>query len=262
MDYKRIFAFKKTKEDQTNNFLITDYDYLIDKYENQELKFEDDFYLRIFLKILLFEISIHEVEEFLDIQLINSNQPKLFFDLLELTIIPSIDTIIQNAALNLNGIDYYKPEKLEGNFISTESVIKNRDFDYRLFHHQTVVFKYETKFRKIIEILNNYINIEESKDDKGEKHNDICFSWVGGASQLAVVILELIGAGYINSETYRGELNKKKLAESLSKVFGIKDTYKVKSLEIYLNENGKKYNGAFKKFDDLKFKIPPKRFTE
>jgi len=259
MNYKNAFAFKTKKEDEFNDFLLPNYDYLLTCYPQRNLKFDEGFYLNVFLKTLLFDLSILEIKEFLEIQLVNCNNPDEFIEVLDLEVIPQINTIIDGAELEGYGIEYYKSEKLEGDFVSSEGVIKNRNYDMRLFFHQTAFKKLSSKFEKIITILTGYISDLHTVQ---EVENNLSFKWIAGPSQLAVIFLELINLGYVEAEFYRGELNKKKLAEGLSFAFGIGEKFNVRSLEAYLNENGSKYSETRGKFTERGFKIPHKNYTD
>ncbi|MFK7832090.1 MAG: hypothetical protein AB8B52_02325 [Winogradskyella sp.] len=258
MNYKNAFGFKMKEEDELNNFLLPNYDYLLTHYPQKGLRFDEGFYLNVFLKTLLFDLSIRNVKEFLEIQLVNCNNPDEFIQVLDLEVIPQIKTIIDGAALDGYGIGYYKSEKLEGDFVSSEGIIKNRNYDMRLFLHQTAFKKLSSKFERVIRVLTEYISDSHTLQ---EAENDLSFKWIAGPSQLAIIFIELINSGYVEAEFYRGELNKKKLAESLAFVFGIKEKYNVRSIEAYLNENGSKYSETRDKFTDQEFKIPSKRYT-
>lgn len=260
MEYRNIFKFNDKNDDSYNQFDLQDYDYLIKKYEEFKPSFEVDFYFRVFLKKLLFEININLINEFLDYQLTSSKYPDEFIQILENEVLPSINKIIENSYTDF--LDkYYDEIDLEDDFKVSEGIIKNLNFDFRLYYHQAAIFKLKSNFEKIVSIIQEYINDFKNDNENIDSFDKLSFKWNAEASQLAVIFLELINTDYITAESYRGEINKKKLAESLLRAFGIEDKFKVKSLQYYLDENSSKYKGAREKFSKNDFNIPPKKHT-
>lgn len=254
MNYKDVFVFQ-TDNEELKQYCLTDYDDLLSTPGFNQLAFESDFYLRVLIKKVLFEMPIYKVEKFLEFQLLNSKDYEDCLKILENEVVPSIKNIIKEAQIDMLPLSYYNENLIKGSFVESEGYIKNSEFEYKNFYHRTAFDKQEENFNRIVAIVNNCL------DHHNLRLQDLSFKWIAGPSQLAVIIIELFQSGYIEVEKYRGEINKRKLAISLVKALGINDEFEVKSLENYLNENQKKYSDAKKKFQDANFKIPLASYT-
>jgi hypothetical protein len=214
MDYKDIFTFKSKDSHEKDIYFLEDFDYLLALNKSEELSFEDDFYLKVFLKKLLFELPSLEIKDFLQIQFENSEHPEDFCDFVFLDVIPAIQTIIKNAMISGNGIEYYKAEKLEGEFIISESVIKNRNYDFRLFYHQAAMFGFVPKFKRIIKILKKL-----TKQNDTDINNDQMITWKASPNVLGYLVSELASKGYLKTPIYQGKTNNSALTKQILNTF-------------------------------------------
>ncbi|SHJ18921.1 hypothetical protein [Algibacter luteus] len=252
MNYKDAFAIdEKSSLDQGNK----DYKFNLKNYSNYEPKLVYDFYLKYFIRLLLFETRILELHGFLQHHYDYCNDPELYYSVLDLEVVPKIEEIIDHAQVRLEGRGYYKEVKLENGFTESEGIIQNYDLDYPLMFHQTSLSRKHKEFAKRVEIINKFI-----LDYKGKKEKRP-LKWIAGPSQLAVIIQELILQGYMEGDMRNGDVNCRKLARELYDVFDIKDCDSASSIEIYLSPGNKRHKGAKQKFDDRNFLIPPARLT-
>ncbi|TBV27921.1 hypothetical protein DMZ43_02435 [Meridianimaribacter sp. CL38] len=217
MSFKKYFAFKRDN-DSGNEYLLDDYDFLLTRYSDLNLTFENDFYLKVCLRKMLFDLSRMEIKSFLEVQLDNSENPDEFFELILSEIIPAIKTIISNAQINGFGIEYYKSIELENDFVASEGIIRNRFYDYRLFYHETSLFKYEMKFERIVEILKNFTNTYEEN-----KTRDNIIIWKANPNILAYLISELANKGYLDAPLRNGKINNTQLTKQLLNTFKFVD---------------------------------------
>lgn len=256
MNYKEAFAidsktYKQRKEDKSSEkpkFLLNNFNYY-------EPKLVNDFYLKSFTKKLLFQIDILELEDFLIYHYDYCDNPEKYYDILDFKVVPKIEEIIEDAQISLmGGREYYDEKKLEDGFVLTEGVIKNYDYDYPSMLHRTGFDHLQNEFKKRVEIIKVFV--EEYKNHDVVKP----LKWTSGASQLAIVVRELIDKGYLSADD-GGEVNNAQLARELFKVFSIDECKSSKSIEIYLSTGNKRNVSAKKKFENLGFFIPDEKFT-
>ena len=256
MNYKEAFAidsktFENRKEDKSSEkhkFTLNNFDYY-------QPKLVDDFYLKYFIKELLFETDIFELKDFLEYHYDYCENPEKYYKILDFKVIPKIEEIIDNAELSIGGREYYDEKHLEDGFVETEGVIKNYDYDYRMMNHRAAWDKLQNDFKKRIEIIKVFV--------KNYKGDDVVkpLKWIAGPSQLAIVVRELIDKGYMQADETRGEINNAQLARELFKVFAIEECVSSKSIEIYLSPVNMRNIKAKKKFEDCGFCIPDAKFT-
>lgn len=252
MNYEDAFAIDDLPSlDQEKK----DYKFNLKNYSIYEPKLVDDFYLKYFIRLLLFETRILELRGFLKHHYDYCNDPELYYSVLDFEVIPKIEEIIDHAQVHLEGRGYNNELKLEDGFTESDGVIQNYDLDYPLMLHQTCFNRKQKEFAKRVEIINNFI-----LDYKGEKVKRP-LKWIAGPSQLAIIIRELIDKGYMTADSNRGEINNSQLSRELFKAFSINDCDTPKSIEIYLSPNNKKYIKAKETFNKLGFEIPDAKFT-
>lgn len=257
MNYKEAFdidgkTFKDRKEDKSSDkpkFQLNNFSYY-------EPKLVDDFYLKYFIKELLFQTDILELKDFLIYHYDYCDNPEKYYDILDFKVVPKIEEIIEHAQVSLmGGRGYYDEKKLEDGFVETEGVIKNYDYDYQMMNHRAAWCKLQNEFKKRVEIIKVFV--EEYKNYDAVKP----LKWMSGASQLAIVVRELIDKGYLSADETGGEVNNAQLARELFKVFAIDECKSSKSIEIYLSSGNKRNISAKKKFESLGFFIPDEKFT-
>ncbi|MCG8182765.1 hypothetical protein [Tenacibaculum piscium] len=256
MKYKDAFAidsktFKQRKEDNSPNnskFLLNNFNYY-------EPKLINDFYLKYFIKKLLFEIDILELKDFLTYHYDYCSNPEKYYNILDFKVIPKIKEINEKAKASFGeGNGYFDEQKLEDGFVLAGGVIQKYDYDYRIMLNDAGWGGLQNEFKKRIEIINVFIGEYKNKTVVNS------LKWIAGPSQLAIVIRELLDKGYLQANEINGEVNNAELARELFKIFAI-ECESSKSIEIYLSSGNKRNIAAKKKFENLGFCIPDAKFT-
>jgi hypothetical protein len=255
MNYKEAFAideifFKDLTDidkDEKHKFQLYNFNYY-------EPKLVDDFYLKYFIRELLFQTDILELKDFLEYHYDYCDNPEKYYNILDFKVIPKIQEIIDNAEILLNGRQYYDEKPLEDGFVETDGIIKNFDYDYPSMISRTARGCLQNEFKKRIEIVKVFV--EAYKNDTVVKP----LKWTAGPGTLGYIIRELVDLGYIEADMYKGDVNSSDLARKLLEVFNLNEHSSPDSLSKFLNPNSKKYISIKKKFDDKKFSIPSYKF--
>tara|TARA_R110000850_G_scaffold98964_1_gene205182 strand:- start:460 stop:1257 length:798 start_codon:yes stop_codon:yes gene_type:complete len=254
--YKDAFAidknsFKDIKEESeyyTNPFLLNNYDYY-------EPKLIEDFYIKYFTKVLLFEIDVLELKDFLIYHFDNCINSDSYIMILDLKVIPKTKEIIENAVVDLGpGGGYYKEIKLEDGFIETEGVIKNPKYEYGVMLHYTALATVQNDLSKRIEIITAFINNLQTENST----NKDLLKWNGKPSHVAYIISRLVDEGYIAAPLKNdGEINYTELSRQILDSFDFKQkTPSIESLRRYSNEDSDKFLLIDKKFKNEGFHVP------
>ncbi|MGY0391196.1 hypothetical protein ACW5R3_01385 [Bizionia sp. KMM 8389] len=253
--YKDAFAIdeisyskrKLEKDFISEPFRLNNYDYY-------EPKLDNNFYVRYFINVLLFNTDILELKDFLQYNYDYCNNPDQYFSILDHKIIPKIAELIDNAEMNLLG-GHFKEIILDDGFFETEGVIKHETYEYSTMRHKVSFGNLQNDFKKRIEVIESFLATYQDKQAVKP------LRWIAGPSHLAIVIRELIDQGYIEADKNRGEINCSKLSRDLMQAFFIKDCESPKSIEIYLSNGNGRHNRAKKSFENAGFCIPPVDFT-
>ncbi|NNF85109.1 MAG: hypothetical protein HKM26_01055 [Winogradskyella sp.] len=258
MNYKDVFKFSNV-EKGNNEYSLKDYDYVIDKYSNKNFKFEEDFYLRVFLKKLLFDTDIVELEDFLEFQFNSSNSPIIYLKLLDRKIVPKTKEIIKKAQFSPAEVGYFNETKLIDGFIETEGVIKKWEYDYAFFLHSVYVRNLKEDLEKRIEIVEEFI-----KKFGSGMINENLLTWKGKPSHLAYFISQFIEEGYIEApKKDNGDINLQSLSNMLFNSFNFPMRPSAETFIKYGNiDNQNKYYKLNKRFNDNGFHIPNRKIME
>jgi hypothetical protein len=179
------------------------------------LKFEEDFYLKVFLKKILFEIESYEVEDFLNEQFENTKDKDVFLKVIRSKVIPLAKEIIDNPGYSTFE-KYHEEIVIYEDFVETREVVKNLTFELNYFKNLVFFSKHKEDIKYRIEIIYNFCKEEESsKEDK--------LTWIGKSSDLAYLIGEFCRKGYIEKPLRNGNINNTKLARQLLNSFNFKD---------------------------------------
>ncbi|MCR1025752.1 hypothetical protein NQT66_13095 [Cellulophaga baltica] len=252
--FQNIFAidsvqFSKNENDKTK--------YLLNNYNQFLPKLKGDFYLRYFTKEILFDIDILEVNDFLNFQFEHTENTDKLIDILKLKVLPTTQSLIDNAYLSDYPGPYSNEKSLDYGFIETNGVILNDTYEDRvLFGSAKQLGKKEDLIQRK-EIISLYINEIIGLD--GNKNIER-LSWHGNLSHLALIIRELIEHGYIDPPL-RGddEINTTQLSKLLLKAFRFDkniNTDSNETLRRYLNPDYEKSIALRKKFVEQGFHIP------
>ncbi|WP_040281509.1 hypothetical protein [Psychroserpens damuponensis] len=218
MNYKEIFAINKThfnklKVEEVNKGLK----YELDNFDYHEPELIDDFYLKYFLKELLIEIDVLDVDEFLNYHYGQSSNQELLLKVLKYKILPKIDEVLNNAQFSMSEGGYYNEISLEDDFIKTENVILKPSYEDTLLYH---IVDYQNlhediKIRKtfISDFVERYSNL---------KLNNISnkLIWSGKPAHLAYFVSQLIAENYMDPPIKKnGEINYQELSRMILNSF-------------------------------------------
>lgn len=234
-------------------------DYFLDNFDCYLPKLEKDFYLRVLLKKLLFDIDILEVEYFLSFQYDNSKNPTDFIRALKYKVLPSIEKIIGNANISFDGWSSYTSEIiLENDFIETEGVIKNKFYTLEMFYQWTAFDKLEEDLKERVNIILDF----NKKIEQIENSFDIKkLSWEGKPSHLAFLIRNLVDEGYITPPLNANkEINCSELARQILTAFNIQKG-KINTFRIYLDSESDKHFQIKNNFNNQGFHLPNSGFV-
>lgn len=254
MDYKTVFTYHD-KEYHDTKYTLKDYDYILKKYDPKKLNFEEDFYLRVFLRKLVFELDIVEIETFLEFQFDSSKLPSKFVKILDLKIVPAMQEIIEEAQFNSLGRGYYKEDKLIDGFVKTEGIIKHWDFDFAQFPHLVEVKGLKNDLEKRIVLVKGFLKEVLSDNAQGTKLN-----WIGNDSQLAIIVRELVDQNFIEAPKQKnGEVNVTELCRQIKHSFINQKGLNIDTIRRYVSPNDDKHQELNKKFKEEGFHIPDRQ---
>ena len=140
MNFKQFFVY--TDNGKSTDFTLQDYDYVLKQSENGN--FQEDFYYIVFLRKLLFDIDILELDDFLAYQYDLNDHPSKFIKILDRKVVPQIKTFMDKAALNLMGGFGGKTKQLVDGFEQTYCGV-NLVFSWRCYHQRRIAFTSATR---------------------------------------------------------------------------------------------------------------------
>ncbi|RCW93637.1 hypothetical protein [Winogradskyella arenosi] len=241
--------FNERKKDNTYN----GNSFQLKNYENYEPKLENDFYIKYFIKELLFEIDILEVDDFLQYHFENCKNADLNLSVLELKIVPKTKDIIINAKafLDVNNT-YYNEILLEDGFIETEGIIKNSQYEYGQMLHFTGFNNLQNDLEQRLELILTFTT--KSK----ETENENVLTWTGKPTHLAFIISQLLNNEYIDAPLKNdGEINYTELSKQIQNSFNFTNkTPSIETLRRYTNIESEKYYKLNDNFKEKGFYLP------
>lgn len=257
--YQNIFALDEVSFKDRTSSNEAPSEYTLNNYSYYQPKLEKDFYLRVFLKKSLFDIDILELEDFLTFQHENSPNDEKFIKMLKLKILPSIEKIIKNASVSIEGNGgYHKQIKLEGDFIETEDVVKNRNYEFYMFYHKVAIDSLEEDIKERTIIISDYI---KKVDDFKINDNPNALTWSGKPSHLAFIIRNLIDEGYITAPLgHDKEINYTELSRQILSSFTVANDTTINTLKVYVNSDSDKHTKLKENFNNQGFHLPNSGF--
>ncbi|MBU2974991.1 hypothetical protein [Zobellia sp. B3R18] len=249
--YQNVFSLdevpynKRLKKEESSPL------YQLHNYEYHQPKLESDIYLRVFIKKLLFEVDILDIDNFLDYQYEHSEEPIKLINIIELKVLPAIDNIVSNASLSLNS-GYPSKNKLEDNFVEIDGVYKNDQYEFSLFYHKTAFLKLSQELKARKAQISNWLKSLNNLEVNPMNY----LKWSGKPSHLAYIIRNLVDQGYIIAPVGNNqEINLSELARQIQKSF-LMDKGELNTLRIYLSTESEKYQKLNESFEKQEFKIP------
>jgi len=242
-----LFKDRKEKKESVPQYMLKNFSYY-------QPKLEKEFYLKHFIRELLFEIDILEVKTFLEFQFGNSKHQDKFLDIITLKVLPKIDTIIDHAQASFTGNSYYNEIPLEDDFVETEGVIKNPNYDDDMFYHLTALGRLRNDLAQRKIIISDYVaTMHRSRNN----NNPELLKWSGKPSHLAFLIRQLVDQGYI--EAPRGndkEINLSALTRNVMASFNCEKELKFNTLKPFLDTESDQYFKLNENFKKQKFRLP------
>ncbi len=251
MNYKQFFVYKDN--DKSTDFTLKDYDYVLQQSENG--KFEEDFYYIVFLRKLLFDIDILELDDFLAYQYDFNDNPSKFIKLLDRKVVPKIKTLIDNAALNLLGGDGGKTKQLVDGFEQTDDGrVTRHEFSLSLMFHQVDAMNLQNDFAKRLDLVQEFVKSYEKT-----LNSEYRLVWTGKNSHLTFILKHLSDLGYIEMPKHKNDdINITSFCRQIKNVFITKDIYKIDTHRHYASQGDDKYEKLRENFTSNGFEIPSK----
>ncbi|WP_396636315.1 hypothetical protein [Maribacter sp. R77961] len=255
MDNK-IFAVDEVPFNQREKLKEKVNPYLLKNYFFLGAKLDKKLYYNYFVRTILFDIDIMELDDLITFQFENSQNPKVLLELIDFKVLPDIDKIISNACFG-NASTYRDEKKLNYGFIESNDVIKCFKFDFNCFYHLTMISNLQQDLQKRKEILSNTINQLNNKNETNK------LTWVGKPAHLAMIIRELADLGYIKMP-YKasGDPFPTETARQIQNSFTIARGCKMESIIRYANSDDEKHQKLKQNFTDKGFDIPNSKQME
>lgn len=223
--YKDIFAIDEAsfQERKIKNEIAPSF--FLNNFNSYCPALEKDFYLRYFIRELLFEVEITEVHEFLEVHFENTKNKVKLAKVIKYKIVPAIDRIVRKANYSQSSNQYFDEIPLEDGFVSTEGVVKNSLYEFDTFYHLTHVNDLKEDLFERKAMILDYLNPEIlTKKDK--------LIWSGKPTHLAFIIGELVENGYIMPPLNKnGDTNFTHLAKQILESFDFKPEIKIPTVD-------------------------------
>lgn len=244
---KVLFKDRKVRKESVPKYVLKNFNYY-------HPKLEEEFYLKHFIRSLLFDIDILEVEAFLEFQFGNSQYQDEFLRIITFKIMPKIDTIIDHAQPSFTGNSYYNEVPLEDDFVETESVIKNPNYEDSMFYHLTALGRLHNDLAQRKIIISEYVaTIHQSQNN----NNPDLLKWVGKPSHLAFLIRQLVDQGYIEAPIGNDkEINLSALTRNVMASFTHEKEIKFNTIKPFLDSESDQYFKLNESFKKQRFSLP------
>ncbi len=242
-----LFKERKEKKESVPKYVLKNFNYY-------QPKLEKEFYLKHFIRELLFDIDILEVEVFLEFQFGNSQYQDEFLKIISLKVLPKIDTIIDHAQASFTGHGYYNEIPLEDDFVKTEGVIKNPNYDDSMFYHLTALGHLHNDLAQRKIIISEYVaTIHRSRNN----NNPDLLKWRGKLSHLAFLTRQLVDQGYIEAPTGNDkEINLSALTRNVMASFNCEKELNFNTIRSFLNSASDRYFKLNENFEKEGFSLP------
>ena len=252
--YNDIFAIDEVPFNERLELKEQVHPYLLNNYSFFGSKLDKELYYTYFLKTILFDVDIMELEDFFNFQYKHSRNPNKFLKLIDLKVIPDIDKINSNSGIDGRSLEYRNEINLKYGFVETEGIIKNKSFDIRTFYSLTAGRGLKENNFKRKDMLENIIINSKVQHNKINSEKLV---WVGKPSHLGFIIRKLIDEGYIDAPIkHNNEINLSQLAKQLMNTFHIENGTTENTLMKYLNPNSEKHQALAENFSEQEFQIP------
>jgi hypothetical protein len=262
MKYKEAFVINETPYNMlSEEEKKSDLNFELDNFEYYEPKLIGDFYLKCFYRKFMFDIEIWNLEQFISYQYEKCNSQDDFVSIIKYKVEPTILDVIENAGFLIHE-GYFKETKLEDDFVETEGVIKNYQYEFPFYYHTVMIRRNKSELLKRIEILKSFI---EKLNSSEENLASAPMEWIAGSAQLGFIISMLVQNGYINPPMVqikngknkgKTKINHSQLARDVLAAFKIPGQGSEHTLKAYLNTESYKHIEISKRFMFNGFSLP------
>jgi len=253
MNYKDVFSIDEVFYNKIENIDIQKY--RLNNFSFLEPKLEKDFYLKYFIREILIEIDILEVEDFLEYQYGKSKDPKLFLKTLKLKIVTEAKSILKQAEPYNFDSPYSKSSFIEYDFIEINDVVFKPMLESRSIGSFIELHSLHEDLKGRINIIE--IFLEENSLEKTHSQF-MALKWKGKPSHLAYFIAQCIEEGYIEAPIKRnGDLNIQELSKRILESFDFgSGKPSIETLKKYCNSDTDKYIKLNERFVNHGFHLP------
>ncbi|MEH6538261.1 MAG: hypothetical protein V7719_17825 [Psychroserpens sp.] len=257
MNYKNVFAIDNTHYNQLNEEKVKkESKYQLNNYDYYEPKLIDDFYLKYFIREVLIEIDVLEVDEFLEYHYDKSSNTKLFLKILKYKILPKIEEVIVKAEFTMSEGGYYNEIKLEDGFIETENRILKPEYEDALLYHIVCFQNLQEDIKGRKSFVSEFFerNNTVKKSDETPK-----LIWSGKPSHLAYFVSQLIEENYIEPPRKKedGDINQQELSRNILNSFSFEQKEpSIETLRKYSNTDSEKFIELNERFSNSGFHLP------
>ncbi|MBR9847627.1 MAG: hypothetical protein GYB35_16685 [Algicola sp.] len=258
MNYKEIFAINNTHFNKlNNNNFNSELKFHLNNFDYYEPELIDDFYFKYFLRELLIEIDVLEVEGFISYHYYESLKKKTYLDVLEYKIIPKIKDVILRASVSMSEGGYGEI-KLEDGFIKKDGIILKPNYEDEMIYHIVGWNKLHEDIKVREEMVFRFIQNNRSGSKKPK------LTWSGKPAHLAYFVGQLIEENFIEPPRKAdGDINQNQLSQLILNTFNF--TRKIPSIETlkkYSNLDSEKFEKLDENFKKHDFHIPNSKLLE
>lgn len=253
MDFKNALAIASRNNSEDSNPKDEFSAFRLRNCDHHEPKLPKDFYLNYFIHDLLFVVDIMELQDYLTYHLDNVENPMIFCKLLDLKVIPTMKSVVENAEVNWNGRNSDEIE-LEDGFYELNNIITRFGYSYSDMCHIAGFYQPRQELVKKIEEVELFL-----KNNYSAQSNFNRLKWDGENSHLTYIISELVNQQFIDPPLKNGEINYSELCRQIKNSFSLKKTLNVESQRRFASPNNDKYQDIEAKFKSEKFYIPNKK---
>ncbi|MGS2725263.1 hypothetical protein ACU8DI_01550 [Psychroserpens sp. BH13MA-6] len=251
MDFKSAFVISDENDDSNSGANCPNSTHGLNNYNHYEPKLPKDFYLNYFIHDLLFVVDIMELQDFLTYHLDNVENPLVFCKLLDLKVIPTMKSVVENAEVNWNGRNSDEIE-LEDGFYELNNIVTRFGYAYRDMCHKAGLYQPRQELVKKIEEAELFL-----KNNYSAQSNFNRLRWDGENSHLSYIISELVNQGFIEPPRQNsGEINYSELCRQIKTSFNLTKDFNIGAQRKFASPDNEKYQGLDYKFKNENFHIP------
>lgn len=251
MDFKNVLAISSKNNNELSNQKRESLSFSLKNYDHYEPKLPKDFYLNYFIHDLLFVVDIMELQDFLTYHLDNVENPLVFCKLVDLKVIPTMKSVVENAAVNWNGRNSDEIELGDG-FYELNNVVTRFGYAYSDMCHKAGFYQPKQELIKKIEEVELFL-----KNNYSAQSNFNRLKWNGENSHLSLIISLLVGNDFIDGPINKnGEINYSALSRQIKNSFDLPKHWNTEVQSKFSSPDNSKFKRLYDRFKDKNFNIP------